>query len=158
MGLAESKDVNQAMELQSQHVRKQMETFVHQLEEMRDLTAQIIQEASPATRTDVGTAISTIGPSNAPQRFLGKRGRLVLLRAVEQFHARRKPQPRLLERRFSALESPLPGLPAFAEAKLPPEGLQHCQAASRRQDRAIHSICVRLAETSRHGYPDQVQA
>ena len=54
MRLAESKDLNQAMELQSQHVRKQMETFVHQLEEMRDLTAQIIQEASPAKRTDVG--------------------------------------------------------------------------------------------------------
>jgi len=54
MRLAESKDLNQAMELQSQHVRKQMDTFVHQLEEMRDLTAQIIQEASPAKRTDVG--------------------------------------------------------------------------------------------------------
>ena len=55
MKLAESKDINQAMELQSQHVRKQMETFVHQLEEMRDLTAQIIQEANPATRTDMSS-------------------------------------------------------------------------------------------------------
>ena len=45
--LAESKDFNQAMELQSQHARKQMEAFVHQLEEMRDLAAQIIQEANP---------------------------------------------------------------------------------------------------------------
>jgi phasin len=52
MKLAESKDVNQAIELQSEHVKKQMETFVHQLEEMRDLTAQIIQEANPA----IGTA------------------------------------------------------------------------------------------------------
>jgi len=58
MKLAESKDISQAIELQSQHVRKQMETFVHQLEEMRDLTAQMIQEANPATRTDVGTARS----------------------------------------------------------------------------------------------------
>ena len=49
MKLAESKDVAQAMELQSQHVKKQMETFVHQLEEMRDLAAQIIQEANPAS-------------------------------------------------------------------------------------------------------------
>jgi len=55
MKLTESRDVNQAMELQSQHVRKQMETFVHQLEEMRDLTAQIIQEANPTARTDVRT-------------------------------------------------------------------------------------------------------
>jgi phasin len=56
MRLAEAKDVSQAMELQSQHVKKQMETFVRQLEEMRDLTAQIIQEANPATRTDVSSA------------------------------------------------------------------------------------------------------
>ena len=67
MRLAESKDLNQAMELQSQHVRKQMETFVHQLEEMRDLTAQIIQEASPAKRTDVGLSSvrsAAAGPSS----------------------------------------------------------------------------------------------
>src|SRR6185437_12095772 len=37
--LAESKDINQAMDLQTQHARKQMETFVHQLEEMRDLAS-----------------------------------------------------------------------------------------------------------------------
>jgi hypothetical protein len=37
------------MELQSRHVREQMETFVRQLEEMRDLTAQIIQEANPGS-------------------------------------------------------------------------------------------------------------
>jgi phasin len=48
MRLAESKDVNQAMELQTEHARKQMEAFVHQLEEMRDLAAQIIQEGSTA--------------------------------------------------------------------------------------------------------------
>ena len=67
MRLAESKDLSQAMELQSQHVRKQMETFVHQLEEMRDLTAQIIQEASPAKRTDVGLSSvrsASAGPSS----------------------------------------------------------------------------------------------
>ena len=71
MRLAESKDIHQAMELQSWHVREQMETFVHQLDEMRDLTAQIIEEANPA-RTDVSSAkpsshtrpgLSTIGSS-----------------------------------------------------------------------------------------------
>ena len=62
--LAESKDVAQAMELQSQHVRNQMDKFVHQLEEMRDLATQIIQEANPATRTDVSSARSATS-SNA---------------------------------------------------------------------------------------------
>jgi phasin len=64
MKLAESKDINQAIELQSQHVRTQMETFVHQLEEMRDLTAQMIQEANPATRTDM----SSVRPSPSAAR------------------------------------------------------------------------------------------
>ena len=72
MKLAESRNVSQAMQLQSQHVRKQMETFVHQLEEMRDLTAQIIQEANPATRTDVRTPSS--GPSNARSAPAGPSG------------------------------------------------------------------------------------
>ena len=34
--LAESKDVVQAMELQSEHARKQMDAFAKQLEEIRD--------------------------------------------------------------------------------------------------------------------------
>jgi phasin len=65
MKLAEIKDVNQAMELQSRHVREQMETFVRQLEEMRDLTARIIQEANPA-RTDVSSARGTPSGSARP--------------------------------------------------------------------------------------------
>ena len=64
--LAESKDVRQAMEMQSQHVKKQMETFVQQLEEMRDLTAQIIQEANPATRTEVSSARSASSSNARP--------------------------------------------------------------------------------------------
>ena len=59
MKLTESKDINQAMELQSQHARKQMEAFVHQLEEMRDLAAQVIQESNPV-RADAA-------PSSAPK-------------------------------------------------------------------------------------------
>ena len=47
MKLAESKDVGQAMELQTEHARKQMESFVHQLEEIRDLAAQVIQDSTP---------------------------------------------------------------------------------------------------------------
>ena len=47
MKLAESKDVSQAMELQTEHARKQMESFVHQLEEIRDLAAQVIQDSTP---------------------------------------------------------------------------------------------------------------
>jgi phasin len=49
--LAGAKDLREAFELQSQHVKLQMETFVHQLEEMRDLAAGIIQEIA-TTRTD----------------------------------------------------------------------------------------------------------
>jgi len=70
MKLAESKDVHQAMELQSQHVKKQMETFVHQLEEMRDLTAQIIQEANQ-TRTDMSSARGGPAGNLRPSAGLG---------------------------------------------------------------------------------------
>ena len=48
MKLAESKDVGQAVELQTEHARKQMESFVHQLEEIRDLAAQVIQDSTPS--------------------------------------------------------------------------------------------------------------
>jgi phasin len=48
MKLAESKDVGQAMELQTEHARKQVESFVHQLEEIRDLAAQVIQDSTPS--------------------------------------------------------------------------------------------------------------
>jgi hypothetical protein len=37
------------VELHNQHMKRQMETFVQQLEEMRDLTARIIEEANPAS-------------------------------------------------------------------------------------------------------------
>jgi phasin len=60
--LAESKDINQAMELQSQHARKQMDAFVHQLEEMRDLAAQIIQEANPVK----AEAMPAVTPKPSP--------------------------------------------------------------------------------------------
>jgi phasin len=74
MKLAESKDVSQAMEFQSQHVRHQMEQFVQQLEEMRDLAAQIIQDSGTAATSigkqatqDIAKAASSA--SDAAQRF-----------------------------------------------------------------------------------------
>lgn len=48
--LAESKDVAQAMELQTDHARKQMDAFAKQLEEIRDLAAQVIQDATPPSK------------------------------------------------------------------------------------------------------------
>jgi hypothetical protein len=54
MRLAEAKDLPQALELQNQHMKQQIDVFVKQLEEMRDLTAQIVQEAAHA-RGDVST-------------------------------------------------------------------------------------------------------
>jgi len=54
MKLAESKDVGQAMGLQTEHARKQMESFVHQLEEIRDLAAQVIQDSTPTGMPGAG--------------------------------------------------------------------------------------------------------
>jgi len=45
--LTESKDVVQALELQSDQARKQMDAFAKQLEEIRDLATQVIQDATP---------------------------------------------------------------------------------------------------------------
>jgi hypothetical protein len=56
--LTESRDLAQAIELQNPHVKQQMESFVRQLEEMRDLAAQMIQDAGQATRNDADTARS----------------------------------------------------------------------------------------------------
>jgi hypothetical protein len=46
--LAESRDIGQAMEMQAEHARKQMDNFVKQIEEIRDLAAKVIQESTPA--------------------------------------------------------------------------------------------------------------
>ena len=44
--LAESKDLGQALEIQADHTRKQVELFARQLEEIRDLATKIIQESA----------------------------------------------------------------------------------------------------------------
>lgn len=46
--LAESKDFRQAMELQAEHARKQLDAYVRQVEELRDLATKVIQDSTPA--------------------------------------------------------------------------------------------------------------
>jgi phasin len=52
--LAESKDIGQAMEMQADHARKQMENFVKQIEEIRDLATKVIQESTPTDMPGMG--------------------------------------------------------------------------------------------------------
>jgi hypothetical protein len=42
------------MELQTEHARNQMESFVHQLEEIRDLATQVIQDSTPTGMPGAG--------------------------------------------------------------------------------------------------------
>lgn len=44
--LAESKDLGQAMELQADFLRRQMDLFFRQLEEVRDLAGKVVQDAA----------------------------------------------------------------------------------------------------------------
>jgi hypothetical protein len=64
--LAEAKDIAQVIELQNQHAKQQMDIFVQQLEKMRDLAAQIIQQANPTARTDADVRSAASGSSYAP--------------------------------------------------------------------------------------------
>ena len=52
--LAESKDLGQAMEVQAEYLRKQMDMFFHQLEEVRDLATQVMQEQAKAGMSTLG--------------------------------------------------------------------------------------------------------
>jgi hypothetical protein len=67
MRLAEAKDLPHALELQNRHMQQQMDVFVKQLEEMRDLTAHIVQEAAHM-RGDVSTLTPSASDTarNAP--------------------------------------------------------------------------------------------
>jgi phasin len=56
--LAESKDLGLAMELQAEHARKQMDAFVRQLEEMRDLATKVIQDSTPTRTPGAGGGIA----------------------------------------------------------------------------------------------------
>jgi phasin len=52
--LAESKDLGQAMEVQAEYLRKQMDNFFHQLEEVRDLATQVMQDSAKAGMSSLG--------------------------------------------------------------------------------------------------------
>ena len=52
--LAESKDFSQAMELQAERARKQLDAFVRQVEEMRDLTTKVFQDSAPTGMPGAG--------------------------------------------------------------------------------------------------------
>ena len=68
MKLAESKDIKQALELQSEHAKKPMETFAQQLEAMRDLAAKLIEDAkdaSPTAQTRSGPGASPVSTSQS---------------------------------------------------------------------------------------------
>lgn len=71
--LAESKDFGEAMELQSEHARKQMEVFTKQLEEIRDLATKLIQESGQAATAagkqaaeDLAASIGANSPGGPP--------------------------------------------------------------------------------------------
>lgn len=49
MKMAEAADFNQALSLQSEHMKAQMETFATQIQEIRDLAAKTIQESTART-------------------------------------------------------------------------------------------------------------
>jgi hypothetical protein len=68
--LAETKDVTQALGLQADFARKQMEQFAHQLEEIRDLATKIIQESGQAAAAagkqaaqEMAAGVSAASPS-----------------------------------------------------------------------------------------------
>ena len=66
MKLAESKDIKQALELQSQHAKQQMEAFAQQLEAMRDLAAKLGQQLHPAGRLELVVTSPTPGWGCSP--------------------------------------------------------------------------------------------
>ena len=64
--LAESKNLGQAMEMQADYARKQMDAFVKQLEEIRDIAAKVIQESTPANMPGMPGASPAAGPKKGP--------------------------------------------------------------------------------------------
>jgi phasin len=60
MKLTDARQLSEIVELQNAHVREQMETFSHQLEELRDLTMKAVKDGSKA----VSGAVQA--PMNAP--------------------------------------------------------------------------------------------
>ena len=61
------------MELQAEHARKQMDAFVRQLEEIRDLATKVIQDSTPAGMPGAGSPAAA--PLKFPSPLEGRAGR-----------------------------------------------------------------------------------
>ncbi len=64
--LADARQMSDVVEMQNAHVREQMETFSHQLEELRELTTKVVKENARTTNTAVQNAMN-----NMPNTFSG---------------------------------------------------------------------------------------
>lgn len=61
--LTDAKHLSEIVELQNAHLRDQMETFSHQLEELREITVKTVKEGSRAATQTVQNAANSV-PSN----------------------------------------------------------------------------------------------
>ncbi len=64
MRLADARQLSEIVELQSAHVREQMETFSRQLEELRELTVKAVKDGSRIASTASQSAVNA--PSQNP--------------------------------------------------------------------------------------------
>ena len=60
MRLADARQLSDVVEMQNAHVRAQMEAFSRQLEELRELTAQIVKESARTTNSAVQETINAM--------------------------------------------------------------------------------------------------
>ncbi len=61
--LTDARQLSEIVELQNAHVREQMETFSHQLEELRELTMKAVKDGSKAASTAVQAPLNSM-PTN----------------------------------------------------------------------------------------------
>jgi phasin len=105
--LTDTKDLNQAFDLQTQHARKQMETFVHQLEELRDLASQIIQESGATAAAVSKQAAQEMASATSQAPLLRATPRPATRRpAVDAATSRRRVDQALLPRGRVSRSSP----------------------------------------------------
>jgi hypothetical protein len=57
--LADARQLSDVVEMQTAHVRDQMEAFSRQIEELRELTTQVVRESGRQTSAAVQTAMHT---------------------------------------------------------------------------------------------------
>lgn len=58
--LADARQMSEIVEIQNAHVRTQMETFSHQLEELRDLTMKAVKEGSRTAASAIQTPLNAM--------------------------------------------------------------------------------------------------